>query len=48
LEKTLILILDEAQLHELVRIADQGDFTEALAFVRRSLAPKARKSLAGG
>jgi hypothetical protein len=48
LEKTLILILEERELHELVRIADQGDSAGALGFVRRTLAPKARTALEGG
>jgi len=48
LEKTLILVLDEQELLELVRISDDGDTAGALAFVRRNLAPKARTALEGG
>jgi hypothetical protein len=48
LEKTLVLILEEEDLHELVRISDGGDATGALAFVSKTLAPKARSALEGG
>ncbi|HLB65865.1 MAG TPA: hypothetical protein VJJ46_13565 [Anaerolineales bacterium] len=48
MEKTLILVLDEQELLELVRISDDGDTAGALAFVRRNLAPKARTALEGG
>jgi hypothetical protein len=48
LEKTVILILNQDELTDLVRMADQGDSAAALAFVRKSLATKARAALEGG
>lgn len=48
MEKTVILILDHNELADLVRMAEEGDSAAALAFVRKSLATKARAALEGG
>lgn len=48
MEKTLVLILEEKELLELVRISDDGDTAAALAFLHRNLTPKARNALEGG